>query len=85
MQAHRAKVPVRVEIVKMKNGKMKKPIKWTVECGKVKHPLGHNRDDAVKFIASHLTAVTGIRHYGVLTTQAIPMYKEALRLNKNSS
>lgn len=63
---------------------MKKYKKWTVLCGKSAYQFDE-RTDATQFIASNLKAVSGIKHYNKLTKVAIQIYKEALRLARNSN
>jgi hypothetical protein len=61
---------------------MKNTKKWTVECGKSKR-FFDDRDEVVKFIAENPTRVTNIRHYNRLTSSAIQVFKEGLRLKQN--
>jgi len=61
----------------------KKYKKWTVLCGKAAHQFDE-RDDAVKFIAINPMRITEIKHYNRLTSAAIEVYKEGLRLNQKS-
>lgn len=53
-------------------------------CGKSAYQFDE-RTDATQFIASNLKAVSGIKHYNKLTKVAIQIYKEALRLARNSN
>jgi hypothetical protein len=63
---------------------MKKYKKWTVLCGKTKHQFD-DRSDVIKFIVANPKMVSGIKHYNKLTSHAIEIYKESLRLAENTN
>ena len=63
---------------------MKKSKKYNVFIGKKAQHFSE-RADAVKFIAENHQSVTEIKQYGVLSSGAIRLYKEALRSIKTSN
>ena len=58
---------------------MKNTKKWTVERGGVSKHFDE-REDVVKYISEAPMRVSNIRHYNKLTSSAIDVFKEGLRL-----